>query len=128
MRIVLDSNEYILYLNNKSLLLHKLFDHEISIYVNELIIKEVLRNITHSQRKTFYQLLFKGQINVFNEALPFSLYEKYQKLGLKKGDIIIASFCEHIKADYLLTENRHFLKSNLKATLKILTLKEFLGK
>ena len=127
MIIILDSNEYILYLNEQSPLFTKLFGHDITIFVHELIVKEVLRNISSLQRKAFYQLLFKSHFTVFHEPLPFSLNEKYKRLGLKKGDSIIAAFCEHIQAGSLITENRHFLKSKLETKLNITTLNEFLG-
>jgi len=124
LKIVLDSNEYIIFLNQKTQLLDEIFQNN-RIYVNEMIVKEVLRNIKESFKSQFYKLLFKDNIILHNEKLPISLFEKYKNLGLKKGDIEIAAFCENMEVDYLITENRHFLKSKKFEKFKILSLKEF---
>ena len=126
MRIVLDSNEYIIFLNKKSISLNELFEKEgIVIYVNSSIVKEVLRNVAETIKSKFYKILFKNKIEVNDKILPFYLFDKYKKIGLKKGDITIASFCEFIKADYLITENRHFLKEAEVKEFKVVAIKDF---
>lgn len=128
MIIVLDSNEYITCLNNDIVLLDKITSNEIfMIYINEIITKEVLNNINESLKKKFFDFLFTNNIIAYNQKLPDSLLTKYKQLGLKKGDVAIAAFCENINADYLITENRHFLKSK-KFKFKVLCLKEILRK
>jgi len=99
-----------------------------SIYVHNIIIKEVLDNLIESAKKEFYKLLFNNNIFVKEGILPLHLFEKYKKLGLKKGDVIIAAFCEYVEADYLITENRHFLKIKNFDRFNILKLKDFLTK
>jgi predicted nucleic acid-binding protein len=127
--IVLDSNEYINYFDNKILLLDKIFiDGKIVVYINETITKEVTNNLSKLLVKDFYDFLLRNNINVYYEKMGFNLLEKYKKLGLKKGDIVIAAFCETIGADYLITENRHFLKSRKFDKFKVLSLKGFLRK
>ncbi len=129
MRIVLDSNEYILFLNKKSISLNELFEKEgIVIYVNGSIVREVLRNIAETIKSRFYKMLFKNKIEVNDKKLPFYLFDKYKKIGLKKGDIAIAAFCDFIKADCLITENRHFLKEAEVKEFKVVTIKDFLSK
>lgn len=98
------------------------------IYINEIITKEVLNNINESLKKKFFDFLFANNIIAYNQKLPDSLLTKYKQLGLKKGDITIAAFCENINADYLITENRHFLKSKKFDKFKVLSLKGFLNK
>ena len=128
MRIVLDSNEYIIFLNKKSTALNELFEKEgIVIYVNGSIVKEVLRNVAETIKSKFYKILFKNKIEVNDKILPFYLFGKYKKIGLKKGDIAIAAFCEFIKADYLITENRHFLKEAKFKEFKVVAIKDFLS-
>lgn len=127
MIIVLDSNEYIGFLNHK-LKLEKLFEGRLNIYLCELIVKEVLRNINENQKKEFYKLLFKNNIKIQQDRLPKVLFYNYKKLGLKKGDIFIASFCEYVQAEYLITENRHFLRSFDINKFKITTLNDFISK
>lgn len=58
---------------------------------------------------------------------PFYLFDKYKKIGLKKGDTPIAAFCEFIKADCLITENRHFLKEAKVKEFKVVAIKDFLS-
>lgn len=129
MKIALDSNEYINFLNRKSLLLDKLFANEnVNIYINGDIVKEVLRNVKETLKGEFYKILFKYKIEVNNEKLPFYLFNKYKKLSLKKGDFIIAAFCEFVEADYLITENRHFLMKIKFDKFDVITIKEFSNK
>ena len=129
MIIVLDSNEYINYLEKKSEILGEIFSNEgVTIYINEIIVKEVLRNIDELKKKEFYSLLSRRTFIAYNEKLQFDLIQKYKEFGLKKGDIVISAFCESINADYLITENRHFLKSKKFDRFKVLSLKEFLRK
>ena len=129
MILVLDSNEYINYLEKKSKILNEIFtNEEITICINEVIVKETLRNIDERKSKEFYSLLSRHKIVAYNKKLSLDLLQKYKNLGLKKGDIAIASFCEVIKADYLITENRHFLKSRKFDMFKVLSLRAFLNK
>ena len=104
MILVLDSNEYIDNINKKTLLLQKLFlDKKLSIGINDHIVREVLRNIGESQQKEFYNIIFKFNIEFYGQKVPFHLLDKYKNLGLKKGDVAIAAFCEAINADYLIS-------------------------
>ena len=129
MIVILDSNEYINYIGKKILLFDKIFLYDkISVYINETITKEVINNLSQSLIKDFYDFLLRNNINVYYEKMSFGLLQKYKNLGLKKGDIAIAAFCETIGADYLITENRHFLKSKKFDRFKVLNLKGFLGK
>ena len=78
--------------------------------------------------KNFYDFLFRNNINVSYSKMPFSLFNRYKNLGLKKGDIAIAAFCEAIDAEYLISENRHFLKGIKNTKFKIVNIKQFLRK
>ena len=129
MNIVLDSNEYINYLDKKNPILQKIFLNEnLSICINDILIREVLRNIKELQKKEFYNIIFNKNINFYGQKLPLQLLTKYKNIGLKKGDIAIAAFCESVSADYLITENRHFLKPKKFDKFEVLSLKKFLTK
>ena len=128
MIIVIDSNEYIDCINKKTDITEILSNKGLIICVHNIIIKEVLDNLIESAKKEFYKLLFNNNIFVNDGILPLYLFEKYKKLGLKKGDIIIAAFCEYVEADYLITENRHFLKIKNFDRFNILNIKDFLTK
>ena len=126
MMIVLDSNEYIFYLNKKSSELEKiLFNDKFTIYVHDMIIIEVLRNISETLRKKFYQLLFNKNIHLYKDLFPKELISKYAEKGLKKGDVVIAALCESVEAHYLISENRHFLKS-VNLQFQVSNLKDFI--
>ncbi len=129
MIIVLDSNEYINYLSQKVLLLDKIVsDGDNIIHINETITKEVINNLSEPLIKNFYDFLFRNNINVSYRKMPFSLFNKYKNLGLKKGDIAIAAFCDMIGAEYLISENRHFLKGIKNTKFKIVNVGQFLKK
>lgn len=129
LKLVLDSNEYIFYLNNKSNDILRLLDsQDTKIFLNDLIFEEVIRNITKEAIKYSINLLKNPKFEVIAHQIPENLTEKYKNLGLKKGDIVIAAFCEAVGADYLITENRHFLKSRKFGKFKVLSLKGFLNK
>ena len=126
MIIALDSNEYINYFNSKNSL-DKLFSNQdLTIFTNDAIIREVIRNLEELQIKEFYNIIFSKNIDFYCDKLSLALLEKFKRLGLKKGDIAIAAFCETIGASYLITENRHFLKSGKFDKFKVLNLREFL--
>ncbi len=125
MIIVLDSNEYINFLSKKQAQLSKVLESH-TVHANELVVKEVLRNVPEGMKKDFYALLMKNSIVLHSEKLPKHLQEKYEKRGLKKGDIVIAAFCENIKADYLISENRHFLRERVFDKFNVVNLKGFL--
>ncbi len=125
MIIVLDSNEYINFLNKKQAQLSKILESG-TVHANELIVKEVLRNVAEELKKEFYALLMKDSVTLHSENPPMQLLLKYKKQGLKKGDIVIAAFCESIGADYLVSENRHFLKERKFSEFRVASLKDFL--
>lgn len=127
-RIILDSNEYIYYLANKSTDFLKLFElKDVEIFLNEIIFSEVYRNLTDYLIKYFIKLLKNPKFKTISDKIPQFLIDKYKKLGLKKGDFIIAAFCEFVNADYLISENRHFLKNLKFDKFKVVTLNEFLN-
>lgn len=129
MIVVLDSNEYINRIGQKTLLLDKIvLDDKIIVFINEIITKEVTNNLSRSLVKEFYDFLLRNNISVYYEIIPFHLFQKYKNLGLKKGDIAIAAFCEAVGADYLITENRHFSKAKKLDKFEVLSLNEFLKK
>ena len=126
MRIVLDSNEYINFFNKKPIFLYKIIaNNDIPIYIHESIVIEVLNNINNVHKGKFYKIIFENNIILYNNKLPFYLHTKYKKLGLKKGDIAIAAFCDYINANYFISENRHFLREFKFDKFKVVTLNGF---
>ena len=129
LKLVLDSNEYIFYFGNKSNEILKLLDfQELKIFLNDLIIQEVIRNINKENAAKFFNILKNPRFNVIMEQMTQNFIEKYRKMSLRKGDVLIAALCETIGADYLISENRHFLKKKIFDEFEVLSLKEFLRK
>lgn len=65
-------------------------------------------------------------ITIKNFLTDVELFQKYKNLGFKKGDIAIAAFAEKENADFLISENRHFLKELKTRKFKILNAEQFL--
>lgn len=127
LKFVLDSNEYIFYFDNKSSDILKLLDcRDIKIFLTDLIIQEAIRNMRKESVKDFFNMLKNPRFEVIIEKIPKNLIEKYKKTTLKKGDVLIAAFCDYINADYLITENRHFLKSIKFDKFKVVSFRDFL--
>jgi len=124
-KLILDSNEYVFYFNNKSELLKIVELPNIKIFINNLIVREVIRNIPRNSVKYFINLLKNPKFMAIKEKMPECLIEKYKKLDLKKGDVVIAALCEYVNVDYFISENRDFLRKKLKK-FKVLNIKEFL--
>ena len=127
MIIILDSNEYINFLNKKVRLEEVFQIEDVSVRINELIVKEVLRNVSEQLKKEFYALLLRSNVVLRKDKLPRALFDKYRLKGLKKGDIVVASFCESEKAGFLISENRHFLKEIKFDKFRVVKLGEFLA-
>lgn len=126
-KIVLDSNEYVFYLTDKNKDILKLLNLEVKIFLNNLIFKEVVRNIRKESVKQLIKLLKNPKFAVNADKILDVLIEKYRNLGLKKGGIIIAAFCESVNASFLISENRHFLKEVKFDRFKVVKLSEFLA-
>ena len=124
MRIVLDTNEYIFGLDREAgekapgrvldaigIFIEECEDFR--LLLPEIIRKEVQRNIPRDLEGDFYRLIYSSEKIEHHSMLdvPVELFEKYQnQKGLKEGDALIAAFAEHLKADCLISENRHIYR------------------
>ncbi len=124
--LVLDANEYIFGLSELKDTCVKLLDvlpfvEGVKVVVSNTVLDEAARNLryVHSILVTKFNDLIYGYEKfsvVSDERLPQSLVEEYQRLGLpSEADARIGAFVEWVKADFLVSENRHFLKK-LKTT------------
>jgi hypothetical protein len=140
MRIVLDSNEYILGLDTTAGpsassrlldLVRILIDEaeDFRLLVPEIIVREVQRNLPPGLEKDFFTLIQSSQKIEYHPLaeVPKATYQKYRRQKrLKQGDALIAAFADHMKADYIVSENRHIYR-DLKATgFVTLTAQDFL--
>lgn len=122
MRIVLDSNEFIFAFMEKKTVCMKILENIdlFEVFMPSLILDEIVERLRILVNKNFASKIrhtvLSSSIHILDiSTLPKNLIEKYERKGLRTSDAAIAAFTEHVKADYLLSENRHFLK-NLKTT------------
>ncbi len=129
MRVILDSNEYILGLDTTAGptpssrlldLIRILIDEleEFRLLVPEIIIREVQRNLPAELEKDFFKLIQSSLKIEYHDVLdvPKATFQKYRRhKRLKHADALIAAFADFMKADYLVSENRHIYR-DLKVT------------
>ncbi|MCP4709512.1 MAG: hypothetical protein GY869_12870 [Planctomycetes bacterium] len=73
--------------------------------------EELRRNLPEVDMTRFYHMIYAGNsLSLAYSHPPAALVEKYKNLGLKKGDVLIAAFCEWQKIDIFISRNRHFLQ------------------
>jgi predicted nucleic acid-binding protein len=130
MRICIDSNQFIFGIAGtdpaaETLML--LLPH-LDVVIPRLVMKEVTRNLTEGQAKALYVLLAKApRVEVIDEPVPNDLVAKYIKLGLpEKADAFIGAFVECQGAQYLVSDNRHFLMELTGTAFEVLRPEEFL--
>jgi predicted nucleic acid-binding protein len=137
--VVLDSNEFIFAFRSKKEINLRLLDiilreSSFKIVIPSLILDEIFERMKELMDRNFASKvrsdILSSHIQVIDiDKVPKNFIKKYTKKGLKDADAAIAAFTEWVKADFLISENRHFLKGELK-TDKFLTLtaKEFLSR
>jgi predicted nucleic acid-binding protein len=130
MRICIDSNQFIFGItgsDSTSETLMLLLPH-LEVVVPRLLINEVTRNLSAPEVKSFYSLLGKApHIFIIDEPVPANLVTKYVANGLRaKGDAFIGAFSEWQQAQYLISDNRHFLSELKVAAFEVVSPKDFL--
>jgi len=140
MKIILDSNEFILGLDKRvreeasiklldtvRILIEELKDFQ--LLLPEIIRKEVQRNIPRDLEGDFYRLIYSSEKIKHYSMLDVSLdlFRKYrEERGLKEGDALIAAFAEFMQVDYLISENRHIYRELSTKKFVALNAQEFL--
>lgn len=117
-KAVLDSNEFIFALRDEKEFcvdVLKLTGIRFTALISHTIVEEVFLRLKELEGKDFASLIIHIIKNLKLEItddsqIPLEIVEKYESRGAKKGDALIAAFTEWVGADYLITENRHFLK------------------
>ena len=121
-RVVLDSNEYVFYIMGLSDVVEFVLNAGAEVCIHIAIIEEVWRSLMKSAHKTaFLSILLSPGIRIYTDKLPMVLKDKYARLGLRGGDILIAAFTEFCHADILITEDENFnaLKEAVDVSFKI---------
>lgn len=127
MRLVLDANEYIFALalfkkEGCAALLKAIIDAlpRHGLCISRTIVEEVRTNLTVKEFQDFIKL-----VNIFSAIdedilIPFQIGAKYEGIGLKPADALIAAYVEWTGAEVLVTENRHFLSRQANLPFKVL--------
>ena len=130
MRICIDSNQWIFGIGgtdpaSESLLL--LIPH-LEVVLPRLIVKEVTRNLTNTQIRSFFALISHApQMTIVDAPIPAPLVKKYIERGLpEKADAFIGAFAEWQRVQYLISDNRHFLSELSDAAFDVLRPEAFL--
>jgi hypothetical protein len=130
MRICIDSNQFIFGIEGSdpaSEELMMLLPH-LEVVVPRLVIREVTRNLSDAQIRAVHVLLNRApQATIVDEPVPADLVTKYVGLGLpEKADAVIGAFAEWQGAEYLISDNRHFLQDLSTEAFEVLRPDEFL--
>lgn len=127
--IILDTNEFIYGLTDTKkaciTLLTKLPDFNVKI--PRIILNELHNNLPRELLKELYKLLKDANVEIIDKKTPVSLVKRYEE-QLPYEDAVIASYCEHLNIDILISENRHFLVDFNPDAFQVLPATEFLKK
>lgn len=83
---------------------------KVVVYLCREVIQELHRNLAQNEIDRLFDILNeKGEATFDYGAPPSDLVEKYQQLGCKKGDAVIAAHLESAGIQWFVSENRHFL-------------------
>lgn len=121
---MLDSNEYILGIPADKVSCAKLMDQlgDLRVYVPSIVVKEVRSNFQrhYGLGKEFFGLINRREnITVLWSEPPGELILKYINLGFAEEDAAIAACAEWVGAEYLISENRHFLSRSERVAFEI---------
>lgn len=133
MRVVLDSNIFIFAFREKKTVCMRILENMdlFEVFIPSLILDEVVERLKTLVNKNFASkvrhTILSSSIHVVEvSTTPKTLIKKYEKKNLKTSDAVIAAFAEYIKADYLLSENRHFLKNLKTIKFRVKNAEQFL--
>jgi len=85
---------------------------ELQVYLPRQIIRELKNNLRQDEVSELFGLFhqYSNLIRIDWKLIPFKLIEKFQRLGCRLGDAVVAAHLEEQGVHTLISENRHFLK------------------
>jgi hypothetical protein len=126
--IILDANEYIFGLGARreraceqllGVIVRR--SSRIAVRIPRLIVNEVRRNLTPEAFKEFIALLtLLGTFIDEDSVVSFESGIRYEAEGLKPADAFIAAYTEWVGAEWLISENRHFLSRQADLPFRVL--------
>jgi hypothetical protein len=93
------------------------------VYVPSMVVREVRDNFQREYElgKAFFRLLSQQEnITIVWSDPPESLVVKYMRFGFAEGDAAIAACAEWVGAEYVISENRHFLQRSEQLVFEII--------
>jgi hypothetical protein len=103
----------------------------VQLVVPRLVAQEVTRNLRSPQQvRRFYQLFrdFDSAL-IVDDLVPADLVDKYVGLKLPaKADAFIGAFAEWMQVQYLISDNRHFLRELQTDAFQVLDADEFVSR
>jgi hypothetical protein len=91
----------------------------------------VTRNLRSTEQvRQFYRLFHELDCAwIVDEPVPAGLVAKYVRLGLPgKADAFIGAFAEWMRARYLVSDNRHFLRELQTDAFEVLDVEMFVSR
>jgi hypothetical protein len=134
MHICIDSCVFIRGLRTQDPVIAAILDRigpAILLSIPRLVVQELTRNLsTTGQIRNFYRLFSLYDFaRIVDEPVPIRFVEKYTDLGLPaKADAFIGGFAEWQGLDFLLSDNRHFLRQLQSSAFEVVTPDDFLPK
>jgi hypothetical protein len=112
---VLDSNEFIFGILATKASCARLMEQlgTLRVYVPSMVVREVRDTFQREYHlgKAFFRLLSQQEnITIIWSDPPESLVVKYTGFGFAEEDAAIAACAEWVGANYIVSENRHFLR------------------
>jgi predicted nucleic acid-binding protein len=112
---MLDSNEYILGISGDKKSCVQLIDRldHLRVLIPVMVVREVQRNLEnmYGLGYAFFRLInHREHITIVWLPPPETLIMAYVNRGLSEEDATIAAVAEQAGVEYLISENRHFLK------------------
>ena len=99
------------------------------LVIPRLVAQETTRNLSQlKQIKAFYRLFaYSNSAFIVEEPVPRDLVLTYVQRGLPaKADAYIGAFAEWMQVDYLISDNRHFLRELQTEAYQVVTPEQLL--
>jgi predicted nucleic acid-binding protein len=131
MRICIDSSVFIRGITENDPQLDRiiaLIGPQLKVLIPRLVAQEVTRNLFRvEQTRRFYSIFqTPGEAAIVDDPMPAHLVQRYVEMGLRaKGDAYIAAFAEWSGAQYLISDNRHFLRELRADAFEVVDAEEF---
>jgi predicted nucleic acid-binding protein len=96
---------------------------ELHILIPRQVLRELQANVDEEELRDFFDVARRHprRITLNWQTVPWELAQKYQTLGCKRGDAVLAAHVEHLAAPVLVSENRGLLADASGLPFRVLT-------